>query len=823
MSSIEEAKAFLQYAQSVEYKQWLQMANRSWQELKRRTQKNLVWSVRPFESRKTYKYPAWWSIFKIRQPLLLSRAGNPIGKDTTEDGKDDLGQVAALCVERLAKNIPKTFDFFDTLCTARDDFIATNLGWVRAFYRRTEVKERIKKFISYSPNSDGTGAFLDEQGKEVLTDDIFQDEGGNYYVETAQIVDVDNEEVFLEPILYKDVFVDKVRRWGRVRRLAFREWFSPAQFKLTYGVEAYNKLKNCQTYKEACGTESDKEESISVIEYWDDYSKSVTTFPEHGDFELKAKVIEEAEAEREQGFDGDDSINDLNGIFNLEKFFPCPEPLIINAPTDQFYPVTEYEQISDIFDDIHSIFSKMIITTRAIRTRLIYDASIPGLKAAIDELAESDAIGVNNLTQALANAGGTLSAVAQYLPVAELVGSLSQYYTALTQRLEQVSKLTGTGDLLQGQTSENSGKTLGERQIEEKYSNNQLYEPQRKVSEFVRNCYQLLVEMAIKNFKDESLERYIIPQTFPESMRRLYPQAITLLKSNLKRFRIELETDSTVALNEQYDKAMRVELTNALAAGLQNATQIAETQPELATITLHALKFLIQGFRQAKLFQEEITTAIDAVIEKIKNTPPTPPQFDAAQDAAQFNREKLAADTQVKMQKIAADNQAKTAEIQLRIGEGMADKQIQQAKIQKDAASELAAGQMQYQELLATIQLKREELAIKKAELVLEASKAGASQQLKEAILEVDRQIAAADLALRKRSTEIDEALRASSEQEKLVTEQRLQAEHELNAVSMGLDMATKALSAKQSLAPSLPTEGKTPNLTINLHGGSQG
>ena len=335
-----------------------------------------------------------------------------------------------------------------------------------------------------------------------------------------------------------------------------------------------------------------------------------------------------------------------------------------------------------------------------------------------------------------------------------------------------------------------------------------------------------MVEMAVKNFKDESLERYIMPQTFPEEMRKLYPQAIQLLKSNLKRFRIELETDSTVALKEQYDKQMRVELTNALSSGLQNAANIAETQPELAKITLHALKFLIQGFRQGKLFQEEITEAIDQVIKKIEETPPSPPPFDAAQDDAAFKREKLQVDSKIKMQQIAADNQAELGKLQVKVGENAGKNQIEQAKIQGDAAATLSQQQIDYQKMVTDIQLKREQLAIQRAELALEASKAGASQQLKEAILEVDTQIAAADLALRKRTSEIDESLRAASEREELMTEHRLQAEHELNSINTGLEMATKALAAKQSLnpsVPSIPKEGKTPNLTINLHGGRQG
>ena len=101
MISIEEAKAFIADAAKCR-EGWLKVASLSWQELKKRQPNNRLWSVTPNSIKKRARYPAWYSIFKIRQPLLLSRVGIPIGRDTSQDGNDNLGATAAIIIETVS-------------------------------------------------------------------------------------------------------------------------------------------------------------------------------------------------------------------------------------------------------------------------------------------------------------------------------------------------------------------------------------------------------------------------------------------------------------------------------------------------------------------------------------------------------------------------------------------------------------------------------------------------------------------------------------------------------------------------------------------------
>jgi len=643
--SIEEAKSFVETASRGARGQWLASAERSWAEIKRMG--NMPSRATPYPNypvlNRKARYPAWYSIMKIRQPLVLSRAGVPVGKDTSEEGNDNIGSTAALLRERLAINLAKDSEFFDVESCVRDDALATCTGFNRIYYECREVKERVKEYITPQKDEETDDlVFVDSNGQIVESDNICQDETG-FYLELDKTVDVEEERILVAHILYKDILVDPdIRRWERCKRIAFRIIYSEREFAAIFGTRALLTIPKDSI--DPSNEAADKVRNITVWEYWDAYEKDTKWFVDGGlEFikPLKYLVPEE------------ENLLCCNGLYDLDDFFPCPKPLSVNQPTDSFWPVTEYEQVADILDDIHNIFYRMFKATQAIRTRLIFDSSVPGLKAALSELAESDAIGVDNLSQALVNSGGSLESVVQYIPVDKMINGLNQLYVALEQRLQSLFKLTGTSDLLQGLTTTNTDKTLGERQMEEQYAINQLEEIQRKMQEHVRDTYQMMTEAALKNFKRESLDKYIMPSTLPEEHRANYSAALNLLKDHNKRFRIDLETDSTIAINEKYNKQMAIEFANVFTSGLEGVASIAKTQPGLVAAELHTLKYLIQNMRPGKLFQNEINKAIDEQIKVLENAPPP---FNKDEATIKLEQQQLLMNGQLEMAKINAEN-----------------------------------------------------------------------------------------------------------------------------------------------------------------------
>ncbi len=801
-SFIEDAKRFRSY--------WYASAKASWDELKRRPTNQKLWTNTPNFSRKRVRYPAWYSIFKIRQPLLLSRTGIPICKDTTQDGNDTIGATAAILKERLAISLAKDFDFFDVLASSRDDFLATNFGFARAYYERKVIKEKVKeRLIPQQLEGGEEVVFMNASGQVVEADGIMQDDEG-FFLEHEEVVDVEDEKICLKPVLYKEALVEPdVRRWSEVKRLAFMTKYSPQEFKHIFGEKAYLQLPSDQEVDDAAA----KRRYITVYEYWDKFEKRCYWYAENSDEFITPKDYYLPD-------DAEEDDKELNGLYNLSCFFPCPEPMIMNQATDEFWPDTEYAQIVDILDDIHQIFGRMASATRAIRTRLLFDANVDGLQPALNEANEGDAFGVPNLAQSLNAAGGTLAAVVQYIPTEPVIECLQQLYQALEQRLNTVYKLTGTSDLLQGLITDPTQRTFGERQMTEKYALNQLADPQRKMQIFVRDCYELMCEMALKNFKDESLAKYINPNTLQPEDRQRYAPALGMLKDNNKRFRIELETDSTIALNEEYDKQIRIELVNTLTTALEKTANIAQTSPALVVTELHCLKHLIQSFRQGKMFQSEVTQAIDNVIKSAEAA--TAPAFNKDEAALALRREELAAQNQLKQYEIQSTERLEMAKLQQADAVQQIQVQLESLKTQQEQIANQSNLQMQYEKLQSDIALqmqelalKREEIAVKMQELVtknelaqvelaIEGQKAQAGVQYDT----VEQQLEQADLQLRATQQELEQQRADLELQERFMTEQRLQSEQKLSEVEAQLRHAAQVkeiMTPAQSSVPLIP------------------
>jgi len=797
--TIEEAKAFIEDAKKAR-RDWLTVADRSWNEIKRKQRNTRLFSNTPNSSRRRQKYPLWWSIFKIRQPLILSRVGIPIGKDTTQDGSDNIGATAALCYERLAINLAKTFDFFDVMSAVRDDGIATNFGQVRAYYERDEVREPVRERITPQQDEEtGEIAFYDSFGNVVITDEIGQDDEG-YFIETDELIDVENEKICLEPVLYKDILIDPdVRRWERVKRIAFCEHYSERQFAEVFGRAALSTLPSDSDDKSNSDESAKKAPAIKVWEYWDLYEGECYWFADEGQGFIKPKEY--------PGKDDEDYAEDLKekrGPYDLDSFFPCPPPFVLNKPTDDFWPVPEFAQLEDLIDDIHQIFTRMVSVTKAIRVRLLFDNNVNGLQEALNELSEADAIGVPNLAQSLANAGGTLDAVVQFIPVEQLINGLNQLYGALEQRLNVCYKLTGTSDLLQGFVTDQTDRTFGERQLQEKYALNQISEAQAKMQEFVRASYELICQMALRNFKDASLEQYILPRTLPPDHQPRYQAALDLLKSKTKRFRIELETDSTIALNEEYDKARRLELVNTMTAAIEKVASIAQSSPKLVVVELHALKFLIQGFRQGKMFQNEITAAIDQVIEAAK-TAEAP--FNKDETAAQLKREELQIQQAIQQYKIQSDERLEVAKLnqaqgmesmrvqleQFKLNQDAAAAQIQQQleayKVQSQSAEASAELQLGYEKLKSEMAAQQQMLQLRSDELILQLRKLTDERDATQFQQMLDARVAEYEMQLRAAQQQLDAVRSDLDIKERVMTEQRLQAEHQLEQLRASLEL----------------------------------
>lgn len=822
--TIEDARQFLADVRK-KRENWELVAARSWAEIKKRNKKNRLWGGQDLDrQRRWIRYPLWWSCFEIRKPIVLSRLPIPICKDT--QGDDALGRTVCVISERFIKGILKTFDALPVFYTGRDDFLVTNFGWIRAFYKAEQHEEpekmRVQMLPPMPPMDEQGQPLLDEQGQPLPPDPnqppMFMAENGQpvqnpledeegFYVLTGSEITITDEMVYLDHGLYTDLYVDpNIRRWSKCKKLAFAYEYTYRDFKAQFGEKALSTLvqETIDDHKNG--------KPIIVYEYWDYFTREVKWFAENSeDFFQPSTLIPLGEEAREveprgreslmEGESADEERADSSDIYGLSDFFPCVEPLLLNAPTDEFWPVPEFFQVQDMLEDVHQIVSRMFLLTKAIRVRFLFDGSVPELASLVGETGEGGGLSVPNLSQVLLNGKGTLAQLVAYFPVAEMIEGLQNMYQAFQQRLDMIFQATGMNDLIRGQTSEGD-KTLGERQLEGKYAMNRIAPYQEAVQIWIKRNYELLMEMGFKTFSDESIDEYITPQTLDEEDRQRYTAALELAKSNRKkRFRLDFETDSTIAINEQYQRAAATELANTLTKAMESVAKVAETMPELAATELAVLKHLISQFTDGKLFIDEITKSIEEVIEKVKQPKDTPP--DAALMKVQLDTQKMGYEFQFKQMDAKMKEQLEYAKIQakssqdniknqleqfkLGVAQGMSQQEMQLAvtKLQSDIAQGWESLNIQKETLLASVQDEVGKKEMDQMRIMLEAR-----------VKSQEMTLAEADQALRAFEVQMGAQDAHASLQERIATEQRLQREEMQTAEAHQIDSVVKVLDA---------------------------
>ncbi len=796
--TIADAKKFIEDA-TKKRSDWLNIAERSWNEIEKRNKKGRLYGGSDLErNRRWVRYPLWWSCWKIRQPITLARLPIPVLKDT--QGDDPYGRTACVIGERLTRGILKTFDAFPEFSAANDDFLITNFGWGRVFYKKEECVEDEKvrlQVIEQPPMLDEAGQpvqemppiYLTPEGKQVDPSQILDDEFGPYLL-TGQKVEIENEEVFFEAGLYSNLYVDPdAKRWNEVQRIAIEYQYSYREFQKKFGKAALDKIAQEDLEMHRSG------KPIITFEYHDDFLKEVYWFAENGDdfFQPEGIAItsnlEEVKPIKEEDGEEEDSDEtyDNSDLYGLSRFFPCSEPLIINNSTREFWPIPEYFQVQDILDDIHSIFSRMVLLTKAIRVRFLFDSSVTELKSLIGETGEGGGLGIPNLESALMNGKGDLRNLVTYFPVKEMIDGLQQMYVAFNQRLDVFYKLIGINDLIQGATSDQD-KTFGERQLEGKFALNRFEPFQRKIQEWIKNNYQLLMEMALKMFSDKSLDEYITPQTLDQEDKERYLAALELLKNNKRsRFRVDFETDSTVNINEMWQRKQAIETANVITKMQESIAKTAQEMPELAESQLKIMQHVIGELSNGKLFLDEITESIQEVIDKVKEPKEEAPDVNLMKiqletQKMQAGLQTTRAEFQFEQMKLQSSQQLELAKLQAKASQDNIQNQLEQFKLSLEQGMSEQEIQLAVTKLQSDIALAQEELGLKREALIAQVNAEVGSKNIEEFRTMIDARVKQQEMTL----AEADQALRAfevqigakdahASLQERIATEQRLQ------------------------------------------------
>ena len=71
----------------------------------------------------------------------------------------------------------------------------------------------------------------------------------------------------------------------------------------------------------------------------------------------------------------DKPLKELDDPYQLKGFFPCPRPLLANATTNNYRPITDYHIAQDQYNQLDVLYCRIQLIIEAIKVAGLYDAS----------------------------------------------------------------------------------------------------------------------------------------------------------------------------------------------------------------------------------------------------------------------------------------------------------------------------------------------------------------------------------------------------------------------------------------------------------------
>ena len=386
-------------------------------------------------------------------------------------------------------------------------------------------------------------------------------------------------------------------------------------------------------------------------------------------------------------------LDERDDPLELENFFPCAKPLYATMTSDTLVPVPDFVLYQDQATDLDILTDRIDGLVKALRVRGVYDASQPTLQRLLTEGDNNTLIPVDKW-MAFSEKGGLKGSI-DLLPIDVMAATLMQCYRAMNEIKTQIYEITGISDIIRGQGQ--ASETATAQQIKGQYAGLRLRSMQEDVALFASELFQLKAQVICTKFQPSTILMYAAAQGMQPADQALIPQALQLIQDKpLRSFRIQVDSDSLVQIDENQNKRERVEFLQAMGGFLTQALPMGQQAPELVPMLIELVKFGVGAYKKAAPIEGTIDQAMQQLQEKqqmmAQQPPPPNPEVMKMQAEQQFEQMRMQAQAQTEQMKMQATAQAEQMRVQadgqIAQAKAQAEMQIAQMKMQADAALE---------------------------------------------------------------------------------------------------------------------------------------
>lgn len=574
-----------------------------------------------YASEEQTEFNIFWSNTETLKPALYSNTANPDVRRRFTTA-DPLGRQMSIMLERAVKYSCDEYDFDDEIRMVRDDALITGRGVGRIVYE-PEMVQRME-----------SGYVMQPDGSEIF--------------EERSIDEIGSQQVKVQGVAWDDFRMSPAKCWRDVRWVAFRHRPTRDELVDQFGNEIGQKVPLTHTLLNADEDEDGHLDAVfrraSVWEIWD---------------KEKAKRVWYCDSYK-QILDKEDD------PYGLKEFFPCPKPFYVYKKPGSMVPRSEYMVYQRQAEELNRISSRLRMLSNELKVKGMYNA----VNEEVQKLLEA---GNNDFIPVQGVDGTAVKDMVYFWDITQIAQVMVSLQQAREVTIQNIYQITGISDIVRGSTK--ASETATAQQLKGNFATLRMNPRQQPFNEFVRDIFRLKAEIIAEHYTAENLTQMTqIP--VDEQM------IMTLRSDKLRSYRIDVESDSTVAADADADKQRRIEFLEATTSFISAMAPLVQGGGLSPDVAKAMLSFGVRGFKIGR----ELEDALDSIGEAKPGQLPQQ-QNEATQPDAMA--------------------EIKAQEVQAKL-------QIDAQKLQLDAQESAMDAQISEQELA----VKREELELKKLEML---------------------------------------------------------------------------------------------------------
>ncbi len=667
----------------------LERASRYFDKWRRRCEKieKIYLAQNASESSADRSFPMLWANVSVLQPAVYARVPTPAVERRFKD-PDPVARVGSEMLERVLSYQMEKADLDSLMKQCRDDFLlfARGTPWIR--YE-----------ADIEPQDLGTETSETPQEEQAETGQLPPEER------------ITAERICVDYVHWSDFLHTPARRWGDVTWVARRVPMTEDEIKKRFGNEAYQRLASEVIDTKKGKNDTERAQNAGKTGIWEIWCKSENYAVWIADGSSEALEVSEPP-------------------LDLEDFWPCPRPAYGTTSTGSLIPVPDYVYYQGQVEEIDALTKRINKLTDQLRLVGFYPAGDGDVSSAIER-----ALDPNNDTAmipipawaAFTDKGGSNAIV--WLPVEQVQKVMVACIEARKQLIEDVYQITGISDIVRGDTE--ASETATAQRIKSQWGSIRIRDRQAEIARFARDIIRISGEIICNLFQPQTLmlmsgvnlltneqkqqaalqqQQYQMMAQRAQQMGQQPPpppqgpspdmmqqpsidDVVQLLRDdNVRGFRIDIETDSTIEPDENAEKQNRMEFAQVIGGFIQQAGPVAQQMPSLVPVMGEVLLFVARGFRTGRQLENSLEQAIGTVAQQVM-APKSPPE--------------PSPDEQIKMQTTQIKAQAEQKKAQLSVvqaglehHQAMREMQAQGALNAQQHAQEMQRNAVQHEQAM---------------------------------------------------------------------------------------------------------------------------